>query len=123
MIVLTRDLARKFRAIAKKCLAGRPRAPAPIVVCRVRAGTLSLWTRTESAGLLYTAPCSIKDATLVIPMDMFAAIEGPGIEAVEVSVDRKLEGKATWSDRSTFTPQGYPDGRTLSLMQAVALAG
>jgi hypothetical protein len=110
MIAIARDVARKFRAIAKKCLAGRPRAPAPVFVCRVRTGTLSLWTRTESAGLLYSAPCPLKEATVVVPIDVFAAIEGPGTEAVEISVDRKLQGKATWTD------QGVPQSHSFVAM-------
>ena len=105
MIAITRDLARRFRAIAKKCLAGRPRGPAPAVVCQVRADTLSLWTRTESAGLLYAAPFQGKDATLVVSMSLFESIEGPGTEAVEVSVDRKLQGTAKWLDRGV--PQSH----------------
>ena len=54
MIAIPRDVARTFRALAKKCLAGRPRGPAPPVVIRVRAGVLTLWSRIESVGLRYS---------------------------------------------------------------------
>ena len=48
MIASSRDVARTFRTLAKKCLAGRPCGPAPPVVIRVRAGVLTLWSRNES---------------------------------------------------------------------------
>ena len=99
MIVMTRDLARRFRAVAKKCLAGRPRAPASPVVCRVRAGVLCLWTRIESVGLLYSMPSAGPNESLVIPMDVFAAIEGTEPDPVELSVGPKLQGTAKWTDR------------------------
>ena len=105
MIVIARDVARKFRAVAKKCLAGRPRGPAPLVVCRVRAGTLTLWVRTESARLRYSTACAGKDTTLVVPVDVLAAIEGATSDPVDVSVDRKLQGTATWTDRGV--PQSH----------------
>jgi len=38
-------------------------------------------------------------------MEVFATIEGPGTDVVEVSVDRKLQGTATWSDRGV--PQSH----------------
>ena len=45
MIVISRDLARRFRAVAKKCVSGRPRGPAAPVVLQSRSGTLTLATR------------------------------------------------------------------------------
>ncbi|MFO0806442.1 MAG: hypothetical protein U0791_25335 [Gemmataceae bacterium] len=99
MIVIPRDLARAFPAVAKKCLTGRPRGPAPAVVCRVANGVRTLWTRIDGVGLRHTAPADGADETLLIPMDVFAAIEAPKPEPVEVSVDAKLRGTASWSDR------------------------
>ncbi|HXD86557.1 MAG TPA: hypothetical protein VN641_08695 [Urbifossiella sp.] len=99
MIAIARDVVRKFRTVARKCLAGRPLGPAPPVVCRVRAGTLMLWTRIDSVGLRFAAPTDQRDAVLVVPMAAFAAIEGPGTDVVTLSCDRKLQGTATWSDR------------------------
>ncbi|HEX4607095.1 MAG TPA: hypothetical protein VH092_02735 [Urbifossiella sp.] len=43
MIVIPRRLARDFRALARRCVAGRPRGPAPPVVLEARAGTLTVW--------------------------------------------------------------------------------
>ena len=99
VIAIARDVVRKFRAVARKCLAGQPLGPAPPVVCRVRAGTLTLWTRIDSVGLRFAAPTDQKDAGLVVPMAAFAAIEGLGTDVVALSGDRKLQGTASWSDR------------------------
>jgi hypothetical protein len=99
MIVIPRDLARAFPAVAKKCLAGRPRVPAPAVVCRVRDGVRTLWTRIDGVGLRHEAPIDGVDETRLIPMEVFAAIEGPKPDPVVVSVDAKLRGMASWSDR------------------------
>ena len=106
MIAIPRDLARRFRAVAKKCLAGRPRAPASPVVCRVQAGALSLWTRIEFVGLLYSMPSPGPNEKLVVPMDVFAAIEGTESDPVELSAGPKLQGLAKWVDRGV--PQSKP---------------
>ena len=99
MIAIPRELARAFRALAKKCLAGRPRGPAPPVVIRVRAGVLTLWTRVESVGLRYTvAAPAAESETLLVPMDLLAAIEGASSDPVSLSVDAKLQGTASWTE-------------------------
>ncbi|OWK40130.1 hypothetical protein [Fimbriiglobus ruber] len=55
MIVFPRERARSVRALARKCVAGRPRGPAPPVVLESRAGTLSVWVHTADAVLTHTA--------------------------------------------------------------------
>ena len=107
MIVIPRDLARRFRAVAKKCLAGRPRVPASPVVCRVRAGALSLWTRIEFVGLLYSMPSPGPNEKLVIPMDAFAAIEGTESDPVELSAGPKLQGIAKWTERGVTQTKSF----------------
>ena len=99
MIAISRDVARTFRALAKKCLAGRPRGPAPPVVIRVRAGVLTLWSRIESVGLRYSvaAPAAESEA-LLVPMDLLAAIEGARSDPVSLAVDAKLQGTASWTE-------------------------
>ena len=100
MIVFPREVARAFRALAKKCLAGRPRGPAPPVVIRVRAGVLTLWCRIESVGLRYSvAAPAAENETLLVPMDVFSAFEGPRSDPVRLSVDGKLQGVASWTDQ------------------------
>jgi hypothetical protein len=101
MIVISRDLARRFRAVAKKCVSGRPRGPAAPVVLQARSGTLTLWTRAGEVELVHTGPASSPsgDETLVVPMAVLQAVEGGSGEPVELAVDRKLRGTARWSDR------------------------
>ncbi|OWK34218.1 hypothetical protein [Fimbriiglobus ruber] len=94
MIVWSRGSARAFRALARKCVAGRPRGPAPVVGFEVRAGTLTVWTKTADAGLAYTAPIDGPDRRLVVPMAVLAEIEGGGDDPVEWGVDAPLTGTA-----------------------------
>jgi|GEM_PF-3669305 len=99
MIAIPREVARTYRALAKKCLAGRPRGPAPPVVIRVRAGVLTLWSRIETVGLRYSvAAPGAESETLLVPMDLLAAVEGPRSDPVSLSVDAKLQGSASWSE-------------------------
>ena len=51
MIVIPRGLARSVRALARQCVSGRPRGPAPPVVFENRAGTLTIVVRTADAAL------------------------------------------------------------------------
>ena len=106
MIVISRGLARSFRAVARKCVSGRPRGPAPPVVFAVRAGTLIVWTRTADAGLLYQAPTTGADDALVAPMAVLDAVAGAGDDPVELAVGPKLRGVARWADRGL--PRTHP---------------
>ena len=96
MIVISRDLARRFRAIARKCVSGRPRGPAPLVVCQARSGTLTLWVRAGDADLTYAGPTDGGDDTVVVPMSVLEGIEGSVPDPVELSVGPKLRGSARW---------------------------
>jgi hypothetical protein len=99
MIVIPREVARAFWALAKKCLSGRPRGPAPPVVIRVRAGVLTLWSRIETVGLRYSvAAPAAESETLLVPMDVLAAIEGPRSDPVVLNIDAKLQGTASWTE-------------------------
>ena len=94
MIVIARDLARRFRAVARRCVSGRPRGPAPPVVMQARSGTLVLWARTGDADLTWTGPTDGGDDTLVVPMSVLEGVEGTGSDPVELSVGPKLQGSA-----------------------------
>ena len=106
MIVITRDLARRFRAVARRCVSGRPRGPAPPVVVQARSGTLTLWTRTGDADLTYAGPTDGDDDTVLVPMAVLEAVEGTGPDPVELEVGPQLRGCARWSDRGI--PRMYP---------------
>ncbi len=106
MIVIPRGLARSFRAVARKCVSGRPRGPAPVVGLEVRSGTLAVWTRTEDAILAYTARTRCDDGSVVVPMAVLEAVEGTGASPVELAVGPKLKGTARWADRGV--PKAHP---------------
>jgi hypothetical protein len=96
---MSRGLARSFRALARKCVSGRPRGPAPAVVVEVRAGTLTVWVKTDDAGLVYSAPTERGDEVMVIPMEVLDVVEGSGNDPVELSVNAKLRDEAKFTDR------------------------
>jgi hypothetical protein len=106
VIEISRGLARSVRALARKCVSGRPRGPAPPVVFEQRAGTLTTWVKTDDTALMYTAPTDSGDEVLVAPMAVLAAVEGGGNDPVELTVGPKLRGTARWCDRGV--PTTYP---------------
>ncbi len=115
MIVLTRDLARRFRAVAKKCQPGRSKGPAPPVVCWTAGGVLTLTARLGDVTLGVSAPAPpATDETLVVPMAVLEAAGGAGADPVEVRSVTPSKGEARWADR------GVP--RTLAF-DAVAAGG
>ncbi len=100
MIVLTRDLARRFRAVARKCVPGRPKGPAPPVVCRAAGGVLTLTARLGDVTLGLTAPAPpATDETLVVPMAVLEAAGGGGADPVELRSVTRSKGEARWADR------------------------
>jgi hypothetical protein len=106
VIVITRDLARRFRAVARRCVSGRPRGPAPPVVAQARSGTLTLWARAGDADLTYSGPTDGEADTLVVPMAVLEGIEGSTPDPVELSVGPKLRGTARWTHHGI--PQTLP---------------
>jgi hypothetical protein len=106
VIVISRGLARSFRAVARKCVAGRPRGPAPSVVFEARGRTLTAWAKTGDAALVYSAPAGCGDGVLVAPMDVLAAAEGAGDDPVELAVGPRLRGEARFADRGV--PRVHP---------------
>ena len=99
MISIPRGLCRAFPALARKCVSGRPRGPAPVVVFEAKGGTLTVWARTDDAVLVYAAPTNGDDELLVVPMAVLEAAAGPGSEPVELCVGPKLKGEARYTDR------------------------
>ena len=99
MIVIPRGLARSFRAVARSCVTGRPRGPAPPVVVRVGDGRLSLATTFADAFVVVTVPAP-PDAVVeavVVPADAFARADTAG--EVQVVGDGRA-GRLRWAGRS-----------------------
>lgn len=99
MIVIPRRLARGFRAVARRCVSGRPRGPAPPVALDVRAGVLTVCTTTGDTALVYGTPAAGADETAVVPMAVLDAVAGVGDDAAELTVGPDLRGVARWADR------------------------
>ena len=106
MIQIPRALCRAFPALARKCVSGRPRGPAPVVVFEAKGGTLTVWAKTDDAVLVYAAPTSSGDELVIVPMAVLEAAAGPGSEAVELCVGPKLKGEARYTDRGV--PKVHP---------------
>ena len=99
MIVIPRGLARSVRVLARKCVSGRPRGPAPPVAFESKAGTLTACVRTTDAVLVHAAPTRCGDGVLVVPMAVLAAVEGAGDDPVELADAGAPRGEARWADR------------------------
>ena len=100
MIVIPRGLARSFRTVARSCVAGRPRGPAPPVVVRVHAGRLSLATTFADVFVIVTVPAppdAVVEAVLV-PADAFARADTAG--EVQITSTADQVGRLRWTNRS-----------------------
>ena len=106
MISIPRGLCRAFPALARKCVSGRPRGPAPVVVFEAKGSTLTAWAKTGDAVLVYAAPTNGDDELLVVPMAVLEAAAGSGGEPVELCAGPKLKGEARYTDRGV--PKEYP---------------
>lgn len=99
MIVIPRRVCRAIPALARKCVSGRPRGPAPPVEFESKAGVLTAAVRTADAALAYGAPAAGGDAALVVPADVLAAAAGAGEDPVELVPLGPGRGEARWRDR------------------------
>jgi hypothetical protein len=99
MFLFTRVEARDFRALFGRCVAGRPRGPAPPVVVRVRAGVRTL-AATTAAGVTLThvtpAPDEPDDVA-VVPAVVLAEAEGNADGAVALDRGPTLRGVVRWN--------------------------
>ncbi len=100
MISIPRATARAVRAVARACVAGRPRGPAPHVLVRRSGGTLTLVARVDGVAVALAAgPQAGPDETIAVPMAVLAAAEGGGRDAVELTAISAGRGEARWADR------------------------
>jgi hypothetical protein len=96
MILIPRGLARAFRAVARKCMVGRPRGPAPPVTLRTDGERLTLATTFDGVSLsVEVAMVEASSRTLMVPMEVLDAVEG---SAAELSASGS-KGSARWEDR------------------------
>jgi hypothetical protein len=106
MIVLSRATARAFRALVRKCVPGRGRGPAPPVTLRQADGRLALLADTGDVALIWTGPAAGDPDTLVVPMALLDAVDGPGDDPVSIDRDGTDRFIARWVDRGV--PRTFP---------------
>ncbi|MBP3957842.1 hypothetical protein J8F10_21525 [Gemmata sp. G18] len=98
MILFTRALARDFRTLFARCVAGRPRGPAPPVVVRITGAVRTLAATTAEGVTLTHASTAPKepDDLLVLPASVLAEVEGGADGAVTLDRESKLRGVLRW---------------------------
>jgi hypothetical protein len=108
MILFTRAVAQNFRVLFARCVAGRPRGPAPPVVIHIRDGTRTVAATTiDGVTLTHTASADKKgDDLLVLPATLLAEVEGGTDEVVTLDRDSKLRGVVRWPGGGK--PQALP---------------
>ena len=112
MIVFSRDLARRFRAVARTCVREWRKRPPPAVGAAARGGTLTLSADLGDAVVSVTAPAVGPDAAVAFPLSVLEAAGGGTDAPVEVTVAGG-GGTASWADRAggrsyPFTPLPVP---------------
>lgn len=98
MVLFTRVEARDFRVLFGRCLAGRPRGPAPCLLIRVAAGMRTLCsTRSEGVILMHSSVVEGKrKELLVLPGEVLVEVEGNTDEGVNLDPQSKLRGTLRW---------------------------
>ncbi len=94
MVLCTRVVARDFRAVFARRLAGRPRGPAPPLVIRFANGTRVIASTTAGGVMLtHTSPATgERDELLDVPGSILAEVEGSTDEGVKLDRPSKLRG-------------------------------
>jgi hypothetical protein len=106
MIGLPRRKAGRFRALARRCVVGRPRGPAPPVFLRKSNDELTLSASFGEVSLSLRIPASSTassgdaEVATAIPMALLEAAEESGSDSALIEIDPS--GKV----RCRFTQQG-----------------
>jgi hypothetical protein len=98
VFLFTRAVARDFRMLFSRCVAGRPRGPAPPIVIQVKDGTRTVCS-TTSGGVTLTHTTSAPkegDDFVVLPAAVLADVEGGTDEDVTLDRASKLRGVVRW---------------------------
>ena len=107
MIAFPRRVARRFRAACAKCVAGRPRGPAPPVVIRQSKNRVTLTATFPEVILeLGCDTPEIGTEVLVVPVAVLDEIGGAAPELVELEGAGMLKCTARWTEKGT--PRTHP---------------
>ena len=100
MIELSRREAGRFRALARRCIVGRPRGPSPPVILRQDSIVLTLSIELGEVVLRLRLPSgSDKDVALMGPLALLDAVAGKDPTACRIEVDDSGRIRARWTDR------------------------
>ena len=107
MIVMSRAMARQFRAAARKCCNGRAREPHPEVILKQSGGQLNFTTRFSEVILQVEYPIQSEDKTeLVVPMSVLDRIEQAKSDRIELHCPKTRNGEARWVESAI--PCSFP---------------
>jgi hypothetical protein len=117
MIEIPRGLARQFRAVLRRAaLAGEPRGPWPLLLCRIDRNGLTLQAGSGNVAVRYRSEGERPPAALAFRASLLAEFEGRGDAMVALSEAGPGTGRARWDDGAvprvlefdTVTPDSVP---------------
>jgi hypothetical protein len=99
VIEIPRGLARQFRAVLRRCAAGRePRGAGPLLLCRVGRHDLALQACLGEIAVRHDAAGGRPPDALAFRAAVLAAFEGRSDEPVALEQVSPGKGRARWSD-------------------------
>jgi hypothetical protein len=98
LFLFNRATARDFRVLFSRCVAGRPRGPAPPVVIQTKDDRRTVAaTTTDGVTLAHTSPAPKEsDDLIVLPSAFLTEVEGGTDEPVTLDRPSKLRGVVRW---------------------------
>jgi hypothetical protein len=109
VIVLPRCLARRFRAVLRRCAPhGRQAGLPPTVLLRAGDRGLCLEAARPDAAVRLEHPGQQPEAVLAFPADCLALFEGRGDDPVTLEEIAFGKGRASWGEGGSETPKDFP---------------
>lgn len=109
MIALPRSLARRFRAVLRRCSPnGRQAGPPPSVLLRVGEQGLCLEASRPDVAVRLEHPGAQPEALLAFPADALALFEGRSDQPVMLEEIAFGKGLASWSESGSEVRKDFP---------------
>ena len=116
MIAVNRLMAGRFRSVAKRCVVGRPRGPAPPVVVERSADEVTLFTNLGNVALaLRLSEQMGQPQRIVVPASLLDEIQNGSGGDARIDIDANGDGRCEWDQRgerreSKWQSLGLPEG-------------